>query len=94
MLDRSTVIQELTKVIDPESGVAITELDLVEEVKVKDGSVSIQYHLTSNYCPPQFALAIGSDIKSRVTKLTGVKKFNQTIKGHFLADDINEQLNK
>jgi len=93
MLNRSSVIEQLTQVIDPELGVAITELDLIEEITVNDGEVGIQYHLTSNFCPPQFAIAIATDIKTRVEKLDEVKKVKQNVTGHFLADEINSRIN-
>lgn len=93
MVERSDVLRELSQVIDPELGMAITELDLIEDVSVAKGKVSVKYHLTSNFCPPQFALAIASDIKGRLTKLDGVDTVEQLLVGHFLADEVNGKIN-
>ena len=93
MADRTAVIHELSQVIDPELGMSITELDLIEDVTVNGEKVAVKYHLTSNFCPPQFALAIASDIKARVGKLDNVKEVKQTLVGHFLADEVNTKIN-
>lgn len=86
--------QELSKVIDPEIGLPIVEMNLIDKLDVKDGAVDIQYHATTPYCPPIFALKISQDMKSNVEQLKGVKSVRVTVSGHYLSDAINRQVNK
>lgn len=95
MLDRQAIIKELNKVVDPEVNVPITDMELVDEITIeKGGDVSITFHFTTPYCPPVFAYKIALDIKSLVSKLEGVKKVNVFLKDHYLAEKINNELNK
>ena len=41
MVDRKEIIKELNKVIDPEIGAAITDMDLVDEIKIDNGNVEL-----------------------------------------------------
>ncbi len=86
-------MKELAKVIDPEIGIPITEMKLVDNVEIKDNEVTIEYHLTMPFCPPVFALAIGQDIKRRVLSIIDVTKVAAILSRHQMADDINKKVN-
>ena len=45
------IFDELTKIVDPEIGVSIMELELIDKVDIKEGNVDIDLHLTSPCCP-------------------------------------------
>ena len=94
MVDRKSVIKELNKVVDPEVGIPITDMELVDEILIEDGVDTVRFHFTTPVCPPVFALKIASDIKSLVSDLEGVKSVKVFIKDHVLAEKINEQVNK
>lgn len=95
LVERAAIIKELNKVVDPEINVPITEMELVDEIKIeKGGKVSITFHFTTPLCPPMFAYKIALDIRHYVSKLDGVKKVSVYIKDHFLAQKINEEINK
>lgn len=95
MVDRKQIIKELNKVVDPEINVPITDMELVDEIKIeKDGTVSVTFHFTTPYCPPMFAYKIALDIRSNVSSLEGVKRVKVFLKDHFLAEKINEEINK
>ena len=80
--------------VDPEVGVPITEMDLVDDITIgADGVVSVGFHLTAPFCPPMFALEIAQDIKKRISALDGVKEVKVTMSGHFMADEINRRVN-
>jgi metal-sulfur cluster biosynthetic enzyme len=93
-VDMKEIQRELSKVIDPEIGMPIVEMNLIDKLDVKDGSVDIQYHATTPYCPPIFALKISQDMKSNVEHLKGVKSVRVIVSGHYLSDAINRQVNK
>ena len=93
-VDMKEVQRQLSKVIDPEIGVPIMEMNLIDKLDIKDGNVDIQYHATTPYCPPVFALKISQDMKSSVLQVKGVKDVKVVVSGHYLADAVNRQVNK
>lgn len=95
MVDRKSIIKELNKVVDPEVNVPITDMELVDEIKIEDdGTVSITFHFTTPYCPPVFAYKIALDIRHYVSQLGGVKKVNVFLKDHYLSEKINAEINR
>lgn len=93
-VDLKDVQRQLSKVVDPEIGVPIVEMNLVDKLDINGGNVDIQYHATTPYCPPVFALKISQDIKSNVMQAKGVKDVKVIVTGHYLADAVNKQVNK
>ncbi len=95
MVEKTEIVKQLAQVVDPEVGVPITEMDLVDDIGIDDstGTVSIGFHLTAPFCPPMFALEIAQDIKKRVGGLEGVKDVKVAMTGHFMAEEINRRVN-
>ena len=94
MVEKPQIVKELAQVVDPEVGVPITEMDLVDDITISpDGIVSVGFHLTAPFCPPMFALEIAQDIKRRVSALDGVKEVKISMTGHFMAEEINRRVN-
>ncbi len=50
-LTRERVLESLKNVFDPELGINIVDLGLVYQVEISDGSVRIEYTLTTMGCP-------------------------------------------
>jgi ATP-binding protein involved in chromosome partitioning len=84
----------LKSVVDPEIGVPITEMNLVDEVKVNEGCVDITFHLTMPFCPSIFALQIAKDIKQKACLVKGVKSVKVNLVRHMKADEINKIVNQ
>jgi len=94
MVTVDDVTRELEKVVDPEIGLPITEMHLVDEITIKeDGEIFMKYHLTAPFCPPIFAEDIGMNIRQLTSKLDGVKKVTVVLHGHALANEINQRVN-
>jgi len=93
-VDRSDLEERLSKIIDPELGRSITEMKLIDKLEISGSSVDIEFHLTAPFCPPVFALKIASDIKSSALASEGVKDARVVLRGHYLADAVNKQVNK
>lgn len=93
-VDLKEVQRQLSKVIDPEIGVSIVEMNLIDKLDIQNGNVDISYHATTPYCPPIFALKISQDLKTSVEQVKGVKTVKVTVSGHYLADAVNRQVNK
>ncbi len=93
MVSKEDVMKELAKVIDPEIGIPITEMKLVDNIEVKNNEIIIEYHLTMPFCPPVFALSIGQDIKRRVSNMEGITKTSVILSRHQMEEEINKKVN-
>jgi len=91
---KSQIEKALQQVYDPEIGVPITEMKLIDNISIDEGDVTIEYHLSMPYCPPMFAIKIGQDIKKTVSNLKDVKSVKAILKNHYLANQITEIVNK
>ncbi|HYY66298.1 MAG TPA: iron-sulfur cluster assembly protein [Nitrososphaeraceae archaeon] len=91
---RRLIFDELTKIVDPEIGVSIMELELVDKVDINTGKVNIDLHLTSPFCPAVFGFKIAQDIRDNVYKLQGIQDVRVNVSNHFMADAINKQVNE
>jgi ATP-binding protein involved in chromosome partitioning len=93
MVTKEQIIRELEKVIDPEVGIPITEMQLVDDVKIDGkGNVHVDFHGSVPFCP--MAAQIGNDIKSRVKNMSGVKSVRVEISNHVNAEEINKKINE
>ena len=84
----------LTKIVDPEIGVSIMELELIDKVDIEEGKVKIDLHLTSPFCPAIFGFKIAQDIRDNVYKIQAVTESKVNVSNHFMADAINKQVNE
>jgi metal-sulfur cluster biosynthetic enzyme len=91
---RRLIFDELTKIVDPEIGVSIMELELVDNVDIKSGKVNIDLHLTSPFCPAVFGFKIAQDVRDNVYKVQGIEGVKVNVSNHFMADAINKQVNE
>lgn len=78
--------------MDPEIGFPITEMRLVDEIRVEGKRATILYHLTAPFCPPPFALHIGREIRRKAMEVPGIEEVEVTVQNHVQADRINQIL--
>ena len=93
-VDLREVQRQISKVVDPEIGMPIVEMNLIDKLDVKGGDVDVEYHATTPFCPPVFALKISQDLKDGITQIKGVTSVKVMVTGHYFADAINRQVNK
>lgn len=93
-VEESAINAAMSKIMDPELGRPITDLKLIDKMTVTEGNVDLEFHLTAPFCPPVFALKIAADIKAGLLSVPGVKEAKVTLRGHYLADAVNKQVNK
>jgi metal-sulfur cluster biosynthetic enzyme len=90
---RRKIFDELTKIVDPEIGVSIMELELIDKVDINSGKVGVDLHLTSPFCPAVFGFKIAQDIRDNIYKVSGINDVKVNVSNHFMADAINKQVN-
>lgn len=93
-VDIKEVQRQISKIVDPEIGMPIVEMNLIDKLDVKDGDVDVEYHATTQFCPPVFALKISQDLRDSLLQVKGVKNVRVMVTGHYFADAINRQVNK
>ncbi len=93
-MDVKEVQKQISKIVDPEIGMPIVEMNLIDKLDIKDGEVDVEYHATTQYCPPVFALKISQDLRDGILQVKGVKDVKVMVTGHYFADAINRQVNK
>ncbi len=71
MLDKTRIIEGLREVLDPEIGQSIVDLNMVRDISVDDGKVSVTIALTVAHCP--LAKTLQSDVEKALRKIGEVK---------------------
>ena len=90
---RVKIFDELSKIVDPEINTSIVELELIDEVDINDSNVKVDLHLTSPFCPAVFGFKICQDVHDNLLKVDGVKDVKVNVSNHFMAEQINNQVN-
>jgi Mrp family chromosome partitioning ATPase len=71
LLDKNLVMERLKAVLDPEIGLSIVDLNMVRDIIVADGNVTVKIALTVAHCP--LAKTLQTDIENELRKLENVK---------------------
>lgn len=88
---RAAIIKKLSTVIDPETGVDIVRMRLIEELTVsKEGKVKYKFRPSSPLCP--IAVPLSVMIQEAVASVPGVIAQDMEIVGYIQADELNSLL--
>jgi metal-sulfur cluster biosynthetic enzyme len=84
---RLAILTRLMSVIDPETGVDIVRMRLIEDLTVgDDGHVSYKFRPSSFLCP--LAVPLSLEIQRAVAEVEGVTDQNMEIVGYIQADEL------
>ena len=75
------------------SGKTEVYLELIDEVDINDSNVKVDLHLTSPFCPAVFGFKICQDVHDNLLKVDGVDDVKVNVSNHFMAEQINNQVN-
>jgi metal-sulfur cluster biosynthetic enzyme len=88
---KQTLIENLDKVIDPETGASVMRMRLVQELTVtEDGSVSYTFRPSSPICP--IALPLVMEIIEAVKATPGIQHQEVTVVDYAGAKELNRIL--
>jgi metal-sulfur cluster biosynthetic enzyme len=88
---RQAIIERLSKVIDPETGVDVMRMRLIEDLTVnEDGYVTYKFRPSSPFCP--IAVPFSMDIQHAVAEVQGVTGQDLKVVGFALSDELTEWL--
>ncbi|MGC9467567.1 MAG: metal-sulfur cluster assembly factor [Anaerolineae bacterium] len=91
---RERILMRLVDVIDPETGVDVLRMRLVEDLSVdeKGGVVTYRFRPSSPLCPLAHSLAL--DIKRAIASVEGVKEQQIEVAGYVRAEELTEMINR
>ena len=88
---RLAILERLAQVIDPETGVDVVRMRLIEDLSVDEkGYVSYKFRPSSPFCP--IAVPLSLDIQHAVAEVEGVTSQNAEIVGFIQAEELTEWL--
>ncbi len=90
---RERILMRLVDVIDPETGVDVLRMRLVEDLDVDESSGMVRYCFrpSSPLCPLAHSLAL--DIKRAVASVGGVEGQQIQVAGYVRAEELTEMVN-
>ena len=87
------IIKQLKTVIDPETGVDVMRMRLVEDLQVTaQGQVTYTFHPSSALCP--IAVYLVQQIKQAVAAVPGVTAQQIQVTGYVAAEELTQLINK
>lgn len=88
---RKAIIERLSEVIDPETGVDVIRMRLIEDLVVNpDGHVTYTFRPSSPLCP--IAVPLANSIQLAVSEVPGVKSQDVNVTGFALSEELIELL--
>lgn len=88
---REAILQRLSSVIDPETGVDVLRMRLIEELEVdEEGVVRYKFRPSSPLCPIAIPLALS--IREAVAGVEGVARQEIGVVGYIKAEELNALL--
>lgn len=85
------VLEKLTEVIDPETGVDVVKMRLIQAIQFDDtGKITYVFRPSSPLCPIAVPLALA--IIDAIKEVPGISGQAITVKDYVQADQLNEIL--
>lgn len=86
------VLSKLREVIDPETGVDVIRMQLVQDLTLDDdGNLTYTFRPSSPLCP--IAIHLAMSIQEAIKKVPGIASQRVTVVDYIQADMLNEILN-
>ena len=89
---RERVLLRLATVVDPETGVSVIRMRLIEDLKVDEetGALTYRFHPSSPLCP--LAVTLTLSIRDAIAEVEGVMSQNTEVVGYVGAEELNALL--
>jgi metal-sulfur cluster biosynthetic enzyme len=90
---RTAILEKLATVIDPETGVDVVRMRLIEDLAVEEnGHVSYKFRPSSPFCP--IAVPLAQYIHQAIAEVDGVTEQKMEMVGFLLAEELVALLQK
>ena len=88
---QTKILERLRTVIDPETGVDVIRMRLIEDLEVdEEGAVRYRFRPSSPMCP--MAVPLTLSIRKAVARVEGVTGQQAEVVGYVRAAELNEML--
>jgi len=87
---RNRIIEALKKVIDPETFIDVVTMNLIMDLKVKDGDVEAVFRPSAPTCP--LGVQLASSVKKAIQDVEGVRNVKLTVVDYIMANELNRML--
>lgn len=88
----SEVKKAVSRIVDPEIGLTLGELDLIKDVRREGDEIIVEFIATSPLCPLGEALALM--VKDAASAVAKGEKVLVYIRNHLDEEAINERVNR
>ncbi|MBN1429444.1 MAG: metal-sulfur cluster assembly factor [Anaerolineae bacterium] len=86
-----SILERLAEVIDPETGVDVVHMRLIEDLAVDEtGRVTCRFRPSSPFCP--LAVPLSQSIHQAISETEGVTKVEVEVVGLAFSDELMEML--
>lgn len=91
---REQILMKLVQVIDPETGIDVLRMRLVEDLEVDEASglVTYTFRPSSPLCP--LAVSLATDIKHAIASVPGVKRQEIKVNDYIKAGELTALINQ
>jgi metal-sulfur cluster biosynthetic enzyme len=88
---RSAILEKMATVIDPETGVDVVRMRLIEDLSVDEGGrISYTFRPSSAFCP--IAVPLADSIQRAVAEVSGVVLQDVKVVGFALSEELTALL--
>jgi metal-sulfur cluster biosynthetic enzyme len=88
---RQAILERLSKVMDPETGVDVMRMRVIEDLTVDEaGRVTCKFRPSSPFCP--IAVPLSLDIQHAIAEVTGVTSQDVEVVGFALSEELTDWL--
>jgi len=92
-LDREVLLQRLDAILDPEIDESILKLGFVNSIQTDAGHITVELHLPTYWCSPNFCYMMAEDNRHELSKIAGITGVTIRLKDHFASQTIKEGVN-
>ena len=92
-LSREVLLERLDAVLDPEIDESILRLGFVNSIQTDAGHVTVELHLPTYWCSPNFCYMMAEDTRRELLKVAGITDVTICLKDHFASEAIEAGVN-
>ena len=92
-VDREVIFKRLERVLDPELDESILKLGFVKSIEVESDHLTIELHLPTYWCAPNFSYMMAEDTRRELLTVGGIHDVTVRLRDHFAAGTIEAGVN-
>ncbi|MFQ6050798.1 MAG: iron-sulfur cluster assembly protein [Candidatus Hydrothermarchaeota archaeon] len=86
------IIKKLKEIKDPHTGKSVYDMNMIENLEVKEDKVRLNFRPTSPFCP--IGIQLATAIKKGLKEIEEIKSIDLKVVGYVKEKEVNEILKK